>query len=423
MKILFVLYDILFIVLLFLYLPVYFLRGKMTRFSFLQRLGIFSAVKEDSCVWIQVVSVGEVQLIHGLLKKISEVSKSPIVISTTTLTGYNLACKKYASFAKIIFFPFDISFIVRRVINLIKPRVFIAVETEVWPQVFYQLKKKGVPIFIVNGRISDKAFNRYKKITFLMRHLLNYCKSIVVQNDFYKARFLYLGAHKEKIRIGGNMKFESMLFDNHDLLNFREKYFKYFKTGDKLFFIAASTHPLEEEMVLKSMKNLRLREGVSFSTMIAPRHVERVAAIEKLVESFGYTPVRVSQIEKVDLKGNEIFILDSIGQLSYLYLIADLCFVGGSLVKIGGHNILEPLYFCVPTLFGPYMENFQDIRDIVIEKGAGIQLQDAENLTQMLERLVNDPALRNNLRKKCKNVFEEEKVGLARNLEVIMEYL
>ena len=422
MSILLVIYDFLFIFGFLIYSLVHIFRKKINISAFLQKLGFIGDIKINNSIWIQVVSVGEANLIENLVKRLKEIYDYPIVISTTTLTGNQIAKKKYSSFAKIIFFPIDVSFIVKKVLRIIRPKIFIAVETEIWPNLFRFLSQNNVPIVIINGRISDKAFKRYKKIRPLIGKFLAKCCYIGVQNEFYKKRFEYLGASKGKIVVSGNMKFDGLKVDHQAIIEKKISYTSWIKKENNLIFIAASTHHPEEELILDAYRDI-LRLGQKIKLIIAPRHPERVSSIEKVAYDKGFIPVRMSQIAIALKKNANVSIVDSIGELLSFYAFSDICFVGGSLTPCGGHNILEPIYFSKPTLFGPYMDNFKDIEQAVLEKEAGIRVNDSKQLKEILLKLSKNLSYRAELASRCLKVFEKEKINLKNNLEIISKCL
>ncbi|MCK4912206.1 MAG: hypothetical protein KAS05_00620 [Candidatus Omnitrophica bacterium] len=421
-EILFLIYDFIFCLGLTIYLPLHLYRKKMTLLALREKLGFISVREIKNSIWIQVVSVGEANLIGDLIRRLRESQDLPIIISTTTLTGNRIAKKRYSHLAKVIFFPFDFSIILARVIKIIKPKIFIAVETEIWPNLFYRLRKKKIPIVIINGRISDKAFKRYCWIRPFMRGVLKKCDYIGVQNSLYKERFLFLGADPKKIIVSGNMKFESILIDKDKLRQKQEKYKSILKRGGNKLLVAASTHEPEEEIIIDIYKDIFKSPG-GITLIIAPRHPERVSKIGKLIQLASFNPVKMSKVEENLGDKRSIFIADTVGELLYFYSIADICFVGGSLAKSGGHNVLEPIYFRKPTVFGPNMDNFLDIEEIVLEKGAGIKVRNREELAEVLLGLVSDTALKNTLANRCDEVFEGEKKSLGNNLDIILKRL
>ena len=379
-----------------------------------------SAIKGKNYIWIQAVSVGEVNLLKNFIQKLKEYYDYPVLISTTTLTGNRVAKKNLSGLGEIIFFPLDISFIMQKIIRRINPKIFIAVETEIWPNLLFQLKKRGIPSVIINGRISDRAFSRYLKIKHLIKNAINLFNFIGVQNESYKNRFLTLGAKEEKLVKSGNMKFESINPDQRLLRQTKEKYTALLKKQNNLLITAASTHDPEEEIILSAYKELKNKHG-NISLLIAPRHVERATLIEKSILKYGFTPARISKINLAAADKDCVFILDTVGELLYFYSLSDINFVGGSLSAYGGHNILEPIYFLKPTCFGPHMDNFKDIEQIVLDKKAGIKVKDAAELKKVLFELVNEESQRNYLRSRCLEVFEQEKAALGKNLEIIIK--
>ncbi len=422
MKIIYFLYDWLFLAAFIMYLPVYFFKKKISYAALKEKLGFFPACGSRRTIWIQVVSVGEVILIESFLKRLREVFDDPLVISTTTLTGNSLARQRYSNLARVIFFPLDVSWIMRKAISLIQPKLFIAVETELWPQCFRCLKQQGVPIVVINGRISDQAFRRYRRVRSLIKPPVSSCTFIGAQNQAYAERFSLLGARAESLVITGNLKFESINVDERKLAAVREKYHRILKPSNNLLLIAASTHAPEEEILIEWYRSMPqvLTDTV---LLLAPRHPTRVPMIEKMIRAKGFLTQRLSVAVRGKLPERTVFILDTVGELLYLYGIADVCFVGGSLSGDGGHNILEPIYFLKPTVFGPSMENFTDIEEKVLKMKAGIKIKDPAELKRILQELLQDECLRAELRSRCLAVFEAGKNVLEHNIQLVLRSL
>ena len=417
---LFLLYDFIFFLGWVLYLPFYARRKKINLQAFREKFTLYPAPRIKNAIWIQVVSVGEVNVIARLIHRLKEIFEYPIVITTTTLTGNSLAKKKYSQYATILFFPFDLSLVIERFLKRIKPKIFIAVETEIWPNLFYRLGTKHVPIAIINGRISDKAYIRYKKVKPVIKWMLNKCSYIGVQDNYYKQKFLSLGCQQHRIKVSGNMKFESITVNEEQLLRYKHKYSGKLKEENRLLIVAGSTHYQEEKFILNIYKEL-IDAGKDISLLIAPRHIDRIAALERQIAASGLIPVRISNFEPTPKNEKNIFLLDTIGELIYFYSLSDICFVGGTLSDYGGHNILEPIYFLKPTIFGPHMDNFKDVEGVILTKGAALKVRDSASLGEILTQLIDDEALRNNLRLKCLDVFEEERKGLEENLRIILQ--
>jgi len=442
MGFLFFIYDIVLFLALLLYLPVYFFRGKTNWPALKQRLGIFDAgipscipALQPGCnagmqlgskagvIWVQAVSVGEVILIERLIERLRAQGNTDFLITATTLAGYELAKKKYGADCDVLFFPGDFSWAVMSFLRRFQPRLFVAVETEIWPQVLYRLDRAGVPAVIVNGRISDSAFKRYIRAAFITRFAFKFFKKVVVQNDEYRRRFMRLGCKPAKIIVAGNLKFEGIVVDPVLLESERRRLSGIVNPGGHgPILFAASTHYPEEKTILRVFCRLSAQFR-QLRLVIAPRHVARAAQIAKTIRMQGLNPLMLSEVDGGVLIQETVLIVDSVGHLMSFYALADVCFVGGSLVNYGGHNILEPLYLGKPTVFGPFMQNFKDIEDMVLLNKAGLKVRDEGEFEAVLRKLFTDEYARKELEAASRQVFASQKGSLDKNLAVIEEAL
>ncbi len=421
MKVLLFLYNILFIFVIFFYTPFYIFRKKFSLKAFFEKLSFLPPeIKPRDSIWIQAVSVGEVLLIKKLVNQLKQAADLRIVISTTTLTGFSVAKKQYPSFT-VIFFPFDITFILKRVIQKVCPRLFVAMETEIWPNLYHQLNKRNIPVIILNGRISDKAYKKYSKIKFFTKKVLALCSCIGVQSQSYREKFLSLGAKPDKVFVSGNMKFDNLDISTGRINNFKSRYQHLLKKDGRSLFIAASTHSPEEEAVLDLY--LKLRRDFGVNLLIAPRHPERIKEVARAVISRNLNPIMISEIESSKWNPDDIFLLDTIGELIYFYAMSDICFVGGSLTDRGGHNILEPMYFAKPVIFGPFMSNFKEIEKIALAHNAAVKVRNSKELEAAAISFLRDSVSKENIARNCLKVFNEEKELLKENLKIILKYL
>ncbi len=420
----FVIYDIIWLFLIGFSVPFYVFKKKFKLSVFLGRLSLAVSLRgnREGAIWIQAVSVGEVLAVRSLVEELKKKFPYRVVVSTTTVTGKEVADRVYRGKAYVISFPFDITLSVRRTIDIIRPKIFIAVETEFWPNLFYHLYKKRIPIVVLNGRISDKAYSRYRKVKFITKRMLSLCSYIGVQNDLYLKRFIMLGANSDTITISGNIKFANLSVDKIRIKEFQRKYAHLLRPKDKFLFIAASTHSKEEKIILDVYESLRSK--IPLNLLLAPRHPERVEEVEREVRRKGIVPVRISAVaEDRNIIDTSVFILDTVGELFYFYHIADICFVGGSLFNYGGHNILEPLYFSKPTLFGPHMSNFKEIEEVVLKNKAALKVYNQRELECYVERIIFDDNLRNELVKNAMSIFKKQGELMKRNIEIISRYL
>lgn len=421
----FIIYDLIILAFAFIYLPVYLFRRKFHP-GFQARLGILpDDLKLSKPIWIHAVSVGEVMAVKNLVKelRISHPDKR-FFITTVTPTGNKIAKDIAGEIDFVSYFPLDLSFIVRNVVDKIRPALFIITETEIWPNLVSYLYHKNIPIVLVNGRISDRSFKGYLFIKFLVKPILNKINLFCVQTRSDAARLINLGVPEDKIQITGNMK-----FDIQDYTDSKKDYTDYklklgLGTMEKLW-VAGSTHPGEEEIILEVYKEL-LNEFPDLRLLIAPRHPERTKEIDNIVINFGFNPLNVSQLASWPVKPvsrKTVFILDIMGQLMYFYSLASIVFVGGSLVKKGGHNILEPASLSKPVIFGPYMFNFRDIAGLFLQNKACILVHNRKELLSSVRDLLNNPYRVTELNQRAKAIILENQGATSKNLEYINHYL
>jgi len=344
----------------------YILINKKTRKSFLYRLGIFLPKKEKS-VLFHTVSVGEFLAAKKIIKNFVQ-EYDYIFISTVTLTGKELVLKENLNH---IFFPFDFPFVVEKFLNSLKPSVVFIFETEIWPYFIHKCFKRNIPVLIVNGRISDKSFKRYKVISFFFKKFFEKIDLVLAQSNKDGERFKILGA--KNIKVAGNLKYDISI---KDLKEEVKKFYDNFTEG-RDGWVAGSTLKGEEEIILKAHKELLKKYPNNF-LILAPRHPERAKEVEDLIKTFNLSYIKRSEFPKVE-KTN-VLLVDCVGELAFLYSYGKIAFVGGSLVPKGGHNILEPAFFKKPIIIGPYYNNFKEIVDDFI-KNNGLVIINKENFS------------------------------------------
>jgi 3-deoxy-D-manno-octulosonic-acid transferase len=418
----FIIYDFIFLIFAIFYLPIFLLRKKSHR-GFSRRLGIIPReLSFRNPVWIHAVSVGEAIAVRGLWQKLKQnFPTKEFLISTVTVSG-NKIVSRMADDDYITYLPLDFGLIVKKVIDRIKPSIFIIAETEIWPNLISYLFRKNIPIVVVNGRISDASFRGYLFIRLLIKPILNKVNMFCLQSKRDAERLLRLGVRPEKIQVTGNMKFdirgeqEDTQRDYRALLNLGSQ--------EKLF-LAGSTHTKEEEIIIQAYKHLLL-EVPGLRLMIAPRHTERASKVESVIMKYGFTPTCIHQlIQESNRKpyAQPVFVLDTIGNLSSFYKIADVVFVGGSLVRKGGHNILEPASWGKPVLFGPHMFNFRDIADLFLENKVGILVHNAVELKAAAKALLADLQKSKALGEKARELILANQGATQLNLEYISKLM
>lgn len=373
-------------------------------------------------IWIHAVSVGEAIAIKPMLTDLrAAYPKKKFVLSTVTKTGNKIMQDIAKSGDFITYLPLDFSFIVRSVIKKVKPSLFIIAETEIWPNLIAQLHLKGVPVIMVNARISDRSFKGYKIIQAFIKRILRKINLFCVQTESDAERLRILGAPQERIRVTGNLK-----FDNQDYAGFQPGDFittyrhSLGLTSQEKLLLAGSTHPGEDEMILAVYKAL-YKTSPGLKLLIAPRHPERAKDIANLVSACGFRPFFISGLpfSCSTCLTSPVFILDTIGELSKIYGAADIVFVGGSLIKKGGHNILEPAAWAKPVLFGPHMFNFRDIADLLLANNAAVAVPDQDALREKIKFLLNNADAVLELSQNARNVVLKNRGAASRTTELI----
>jgi 3-deoxy-D-manno-octulosonic-acid transferase len=386
------LYNLISVIGLLFYLPRLLLKkGPESRLTFIkERLGMSDYNKTD--IWVHAVSVGETLASLPFLKKLKkDFPDKKIILSTTTYTGQKIAREKFPEADRIMYMPLDSVLCVKRAVNILRPEIFITVETELWPALFQTLNKNGSRIIILNGRLSNESFNGYRKIKFLIKKVLSNVDFLYMQEKAYAERVIVLGADRHKVGVMGNFKFD-IDFDTSTPLNWLERV-------EGKILLAASTHKGEEEIILDAFESVK-RNVNDLKLILAPRHPERFNEAAEITEEKGHNYIRRSEINQgsavsgqqsalTDDAFPDVIILDTIGELSSVFSKASIAFIGGSLVPAGGHNILEPAYWSKPIIFGPHMDNFP-IAEEFLKRTAAFQVRDSKDITEkVIELLTN----------------------------------
>lgn len=418
----FIIYDLIFLIFMLAYLPVYLLRGKFHR-GFSRRLGILPPdLKLDRPIWVHAVSVGEAISLKTLVSELRKAyPQKKLVISTITATGNKVARALVKPGDFLTYLPLDFSFITGPVLKRVNPCLFIIAETEIWPNLISSLYKQKIPIVTVNGRISDSSYAGYRLIKLFIRPILNRVTRFCVQSATDALRLEELGVDKEKIHTTGNVKFDMNLVVLAGLnpLDYRRKL--WLGLEDKLL-VCGSTHAGEEEQLIKVYKELLLNFP-KLKLLIAPRHPERSKDTAEAVAKNGFMPIFISGISAAcpTCVSAPVFILDVIGELLNFYASADIVFVGGSLVKTGGHNILEPAGLKKPVIFGPYMFNFRDITAMFLQNKAGIMVRDAAQLKVKIRELLENSLLAKGLGERAYELISKNSGATMRDIGIIKD--
>jgi len=357
------------------------------RTSIPERLGFggWNDFSSKRSIWIHAASMGELEGVRPFIKELRKRSSLPIVITTTSQTGRKKA-RELEGVLYVELLPVDVPTLLARVVAKIDPAVFFNFETEIWPNLFSILAWRSVPIVVVNGRISDKSYSTYRTIRSLIRPFLEKISLAFVQSQVDKERFHELGVSEGRLAVAGCTKFDSPVQAASDNTNRLRAELKI--PEDATLLVCGSVRPGETEIILRVFKGLK-DQFPNLKLLLAPRHPERFLDEEKLVQSFSLSLSKRSAATEAA----EVFLLDSLGELKDAYSIGDLCFVGGTLVPIGGHNPMEPAQFGKPVIFGQYTGNVKDAARDLKGAGAAREVEGEAALKSVLCEILTDRSL------------------------------
>jgi 3-deoxy-D-manno-octulosonic-acid transferase len=393
--------------------------------GFRERLGSLSPLSKDGrpVVWIHCVSVGETLAARPLVQAIKKrFPQSLIAISTITLTGQTLAREIFKQdSAKVFYFPFDWRWVVRRTLKAIKPDLVLVMETELWPGFLRECEQQEIPVALVNGRLSAQSFRRYRLIKRFVARVLGAFDLAIMQTEADADRLRALGMDAEKTFVFGSMKFDAGTLPDTESLTaeFRSRFGL---SGDSSLVLAASTHAPEEKIMIDALKQVRAKSASRPRLMIAPRHPERFAEVAAIVERSGLSFTRRTTAPSDADKNAEVILLDTIGELPSVYSLASLVFVGGSIAKTGGHNVLEPAAVGACVITGAHTYNFQSIVESFVEAEAIVQLPPLSDsdatatLADTISNLLDDPSRRLELGTRARSLVNENRGATERTL-------
>jgi len=375
-------------------------------------------------IWLHAVSVGESIAARPLLKALrTRYPDHAILVSNTTETGRGIA-SSFQEKDLCIYFPFDFLPAVCHALNTIKPEIVIIMETEIWPNFTREADCRSIPVILANGRISDRSFKRYLAFSWFFRHALQLFSMLCMQTDTDRERIIAIGAPTERTVRSGNLKYDIPF--RHVSEEEKSALRKGYSIPDGLTVITAgSTHPGEEELVLKTYQEL-LRTRDDLFLVLVPRHPERADTVANMLERGKFAYQRRTTLNAGSsgrFSSGEVLLVDTVGELMGFYALSDAVFVGGSLVPTGGHNLLEPASVGVATVFGPHMTNFREIAGLVLQYGAGIQADTPEGFTESCRALVASPELRRVLGQNGLKLMRDNGGATKHHMDIIGRYL
>ncbi|MCR5834586.1 MAG: tetraacyldisaccharide 4'-kinase [Selenomonadaceae bacterium] len=420
------LYNLAAILVVILIIPVFMIRSIRER-GFVERIkqsfgffpkGALEPVAKKNCIWVHAASVGEIVATSPLIKEFRrEFPKSPILVSVVTTSGYEMANRIIKDADSIIYFPLDLPFVSASVFRRIFPRVFLNVETELWPNFLKAARENHVPVMMVNGRISEKSVKRYKYMFSILDDMISTVKLFAMASPVDAGFVKQLGAPDELVTVTGNTKFDQTYTDV--TAEQRTKILSDMGlTEAKEIFLAGSTHRGEEKFVLKAFKAIR-ENHPNAKLVIAPRELLRTREVVALCKAAGFKVGTRTELQKRAPKNEDIIILDTIGELGQVYSIGDVIYVGGSLVSHGGHNILEPAAHGKAIIVGHHMENFKDLHSLFKGRSACITVNDDDELAAQAKKLFDEPEERKRLEQETISIVHENR-GASRKSAVLL---
>ena len=354
-----------------------------------QRLGYVDSTPPGGCLWVHAVSVGEVQAAAALVQALrAQFPALPVVVTTVTPTGAQRARSLFGGTVRHCYLPYDLPGAVRRFLDRTQPRVAIILETEIWPTLYHALGRRGVPLVLASARVSTRSVERYRRMASLFRETLSHGILIGAQTAADAERFRRIGAAPDRVQVTGNVKFD-IAIPASSVAAGRE--FRARCLAGRPVWIAGSTHEGEEESVLTAHARVRERHPDALLILV-PRHPQRFEAVRTLLRRKGVDCAQRSS-GREPAATDPVYLVDTLGELQMFYAAADVAFVAGSLVPVGGHSLLEPAVLGLPMLSGPHTQNAQDVADLFEQCGALRIVRSAEELAQRVSQWFDDPEL------------------------------
>lgn len=392
-------------------------RGLAQRLGFLP-VEVRQRLNGRASVWLHAPSVGEILAVRPFLGALKHAfPDKPLLLSALTPTAYATAQTSIPEADAVIYFPLDHPAMTERVLNQVQPFAFFFTETEMWPNCLSALIQRGVPTFLVSGRFSTRALRRYRFLRPLFLPLFQNLTLCCMQTRDDAERLIAAGAPRDRVVVTGNFKVDGIEQGGDQ----GKSLLREAGLADRLLFIAASTHKGEEAIILHAYRKL-CATIPNLLVLLAPRHPQRFAEVEKMLESDGYRYLKRSQWSGAQAADSEVFLLDTLGELSSFYSAAALAFVGGSLIKgPGGHSVIEPALSRVPMCFGPYMHNFAGIAEELQQEGGGIEVRNGEDLCQRMLPLLLDARARQEAGRHAYEVIKRGQGAVERTLAAVLE--
>ena len=403
-------------------------RHKRYRTGWAQRLGKISRTNpRKKCIWLHAVSVGEVNAAKTIIAELAErFSDHEIVISTTTDTGFTRASNLFGGSYQVFYFPFDFTWVIRRAFTNIQPAMCLLLELEVWPNFIDIAHRQGVPVIVVNGRISEKSFSGYRKIKPFAKKIFSKINLILAQTEEYAQRFRQIGALSDKVIVTGSLKYDTA--EITDKVNGSDILAEKLNLGNEHLWVAGGTGNDEEKMVLDVYQDLKKQDRFEdLHLVIVPRKPERFDEVAQLIEDRNLPLIRFSRIKdgtvNVSIDKQAVILGDTMGDLRKFYSLATIIFVGRSLVPMGGSDMMEAAALGKCTMFGPYAFNFKQTVDVLLASDGAIMVKDEKDLLMKLQRCLLEPEYARKIARSGQEVIRKNQGATSKSIEQIAKFL
>jgi 3-deoxy-D-manno-octulosonic-acid transferase len=408
--------------------PYLFLRALLDKGGVWERMGRLPKEKvkflsSKNIIWLHAASVGEVKALTTIIPQLKKINPDySLIVSVVTESGKREAQQSLKEVEFVFHAPIDLKRFVKRALASLNPCALIIVETELWPNLIKEAKKRRCGVALINGRISGESLSKYLLLKSLFSETLSYVDLFCMQSDENAERIKKLGAENDKIKVLGNLKFDRMITQISEIdKNVLKKRLSI--PQDLKVMVGGSIRRGEEEILVRVFKRLK-KDGGDLLFVFAPRHLDRIKKIEKMLSQQELDFVRRSKLDKeTPLENQRIILLDTMGELAGIYAIADVAFVGGSLVPIGGHNLLEPAIYGVPVIFGPYVDHFKTAADLLIQCEGGIKIKNEEELYTKTLDLLKDEDKRKRMGKSAQEAIKKQSGASQKTAHLILSQL
>ncbi len=383
---------------------------------------LMAPVAGKNCIWIHAASVGEIVAASPIVKEIRKtLPGNPILISVVTANGYEMAKRIVHDADSVIYFPLDLPWLSEWIVRRIQPRVFLPVETELWPNFLRSIRKQGIPVMMVNGRISDKSVNRYRYLRGILANMLDTIVKFCMQSTIDAQYIIQMGADPKRVIVTGNTKFDQTYTDTspEKIIALRQQLGL---AEAEPVIVAGSTHKGEEELLLAAFRQVKTVYHQA-ALIIAPREILRAEELLAMAAEAGFKAKTRTALTAEPAEGHEIVVLNTIGELGQIYSLGDIIFVGGSLVSLGGHNILEPAAHGKPIVVGPHMFNFKESYALFSGRNACATVFDEASLAEKWLEIFANETLRRAMSEEALTIIRENRGAANKSALYLKELL